>query len=258
MSWQTPKKDWTRADGVRNTDLNRIEGNVEHVYDNLGNLRRQVDEALYLYSQRLAIEDLDIGAEFALYEHDVLVPYLKINANYEGTGRALVVRKGSYMAARLQEGSFGYYEGCWADTFLNYTYFGYLDDATRSVITDTNIDVAAFTGVNTISRKIFLLSRTEYNFSGGTVEGDINYYFSNPERRIATMDGIAYEHWTRSVLYSDSEAVYVTSTGAMSTGSPIHFLAGIRPAFTLPQHFQVIAKVPATANTVATAEVLEQ
>lgn len=28
MAWQTPKTDWSAADGVRNTDFNRIEGNI--------------------------------------------------------------------------------------------------------------------------------------------------------------------------------------------------------------------------------------
>lgn len=33
MAWQVPKTDWTGADGVRNTDLNRIEGNILHLYN---------------------------------------------------------------------------------------------------------------------------------------------------------------------------------------------------------------------------------
>lgn len=33
MAWQTPKTDWTGSDGVRNTDLNRIEGNILHLYN---------------------------------------------------------------------------------------------------------------------------------------------------------------------------------------------------------------------------------
>jgi hypothetical protein len=29
MTWSTPKTDWTSTDGVTNTDMNRIEGNIE-------------------------------------------------------------------------------------------------------------------------------------------------------------------------------------------------------------------------------------
>lgn len=32
MAWQAPKTDWTSADGVRNTDLNRIEENTRVLY----------------------------------------------------------------------------------------------------------------------------------------------------------------------------------------------------------------------------------
>lgn len=32
MAWQTPKTNWSAADGVRNTDFNRIEGNILALY----------------------------------------------------------------------------------------------------------------------------------------------------------------------------------------------------------------------------------
>ncbi len=35
MAWQTPKTNWTGADGVRNTDLNRIEGNILELYNSV-------------------------------------------------------------------------------------------------------------------------------------------------------------------------------------------------------------------------------
>jgi len=31
MAWQTPKTDWTSADGVTDADLNRIEGNINYI-----------------------------------------------------------------------------------------------------------------------------------------------------------------------------------------------------------------------------------
>lgn len=33
MAWQTPKTDWSAADGVRDADLNRIEGNISELYN---------------------------------------------------------------------------------------------------------------------------------------------------------------------------------------------------------------------------------
>lgn len=33
MAWQIPKTDWIASDGVRDDDFNRIEGNIEHLYN---------------------------------------------------------------------------------------------------------------------------------------------------------------------------------------------------------------------------------
>lgn len=257
MAWQTPKTDWGAPDGVRNTDLNRIEGNAQYLYDGAEALRQHVDDALFTISQRISIGSLPDGHEIGVYENGVLVPYLKIRNDYQNTGRALVVRKNSYAAARMQEGSFGYYQGSSVDTFLESTYLDMLDTATKAALTNVSIPVETFSGVSTIARRVFLLSRTEYNFSGAPVEGVVNYYFSNPDRRVALYTGMPYEHWTRTILDTTEEANYVTNTGSLGTGSPIAFVAGVRPAFTLPADFQVIAAVPSTANVYAIAEVIE-
>lgn len=256
MAWVTPKTNWTGVDGVRDTDLNRIEGNSQHLYSDMGALKQHIDDTLYAISQRVALNELPVGAEFALYENGTLVPFIKINDNYKDTGRTLVVRKSSYSASPLQEGSFGYYDGCMVDVMLNEAYISTLDDATRAVLTDVNIDVSTFAGVGTISRKIFLLSKTEYNFAGAPVEGASQSYFTNAGRRVANFDGMAYEHWTRTVLYSSEVVHYVTNTGVLGTGHPVEFTAGIRPAFTLPGTFNVVVSVPSAAYILADAEVI--
>ena len=49
MAWQTPKTDWSSADGVRDTDMNRIEGNALELKNTKAELnafnalQRQVD-----------------------------------------------------------------------------------------------------------------------------------------------------------------------------------------------------------------------
>lgn len=35
MAWQTPKTDWSTEDGVLNSDFNRIEGNLQYLYDKM-------------------------------------------------------------------------------------------------------------------------------------------------------------------------------------------------------------------------------
>ena len=256
MAWSTPKTDWTGVDGVRDSDLNRIEGNSLHLYNDVGALKQHIDDTLYAISQRVNLVELPVGAEFALYENGTLVPFIKLNDNYKNTGRTLVVRKSSYMASPMQDGSFGYYDGCTIDVLLNNEYIFALDDATRAVLTDVSIDVSTFTGVGTIPRKIFLLSKTEYGFAGAPVEGTAQSYFANAGRRVANFDGMAYEHWTRTVIYSSEVFHYVTNTGVLGTGHPIEFTAGIRPAFTLPSTFSVIVSVPSAAYILADAEVV--
>jgi hypothetical protein len=258
MAWQTPKTNWAGPDGVRNTDFNRIEGNAQHLYDNMAALRKHVDDTLYAISQRTAIGNLPVGAELALYENGVLVPYIKIHEDYHGSGRNLVVRKSSYMNATLQNDAEGYYADCKTDVFLNYDFINVLDAAVQASIAAVGVPVRTASGVATIQRKVFLLSRTEYNFSGGIVEGSINYYFTNPDRRVAAFDGMAFEHWTRSIVDIQYEANFVTNTGALGTGHPSVFRAGIRPAFTLPVNFEVVAVAPNTANTLAVAELVEE
>lgn len=46
MPWQKPKTDWAVEDGVMNDDLNRIEGNIEYLFDNAAS---QAAEALTYY-----------------------------------------------------------------------------------------------------------------------------------------------------------------------------------------------------------------
>ena len=40
MSWQSPKTDWSIVNGVTAADLNRIEGNTKHLYDNVAGPKR--------------------------------------------------------------------------------------------------------------------------------------------------------------------------------------------------------------------------
>lgn len=43
MAWQTPKIDWSPEDGVLASDINRIEGNIQYLYDKLpSQLKTQV------------------------------------------------------------------------------------------------------------------------------------------------------------------------------------------------------------------------
>lgn len=62
MAWQTPKTDWTSVDGVRDTDLNRMEGNIAHLYGSAG-----LQENITLYARAAGSDDTGNGSNAAPY-----------------------------------------------------------------------------------------------------------------------------------------------------------------------------------------------
>ena len=127
MAFTTPKTNWTPADGVRYTDLNRIEGNALHLNENKAELsdfvalQGSVANILYDISNRILLSSLPVGAELGLYENGILVPFIKLSDNYESSGRTLVVRKDCYTMETLRDTHENSYNGCYTDTWLNNT-----------------------------------------------------------------------------------------------------------------------------------------
>lgn len=259
MAWQTPKTDWTAQDGVRTSDFNRIEGNTLELYNMTNVLSSNVSNALFELSNRTDISNISIGTEFGLYENGVLVPFIKLVNNYASSGRVLVVRKDIYYEAPLRSSGVGYYGGSSTDTWLNETYISMLDSLTQSVLQEVAVPSQTSAGLSTINRKAFLLSMQELGLvsSGMPLEGTTLGYFNTNNRRISVFEGMADSYWTRTINTSNGNAVFVNYIGSVATASANSGLHGIRPAFTLPASFEVIAGTPRTANTLAIAEVIE-
>lgn len=260
MAWQTPKTDWAAQDGVRNTDLNRIESNALELYNRAAVLQQNIDNALFELSSRTDVGNLAVGTEFGLYENGVLTPFIKIADNYQSSGRVLVVRKDIYHEVPLRASGVGYYEGGSTDTWLNNTYVGMLDSLTQSVLQAVPVPVQTSAGVTAISRVAFLLSMQELNLvSGGMpIEGSALPYFSGNNRRIARFEGMADSYWTRTINVSNGNAVFVNYIGSVATVNANTGSHGIRPAFTLPSSYEVTAGVPTTANVLAEVEVIDE
>lgn len=51
MAWQTPKTDWTAADGVTDEDFNRIEGNIAQLKADTEAGKQQINDAIVLMGQ---------------------------------------------------------------------------------------------------------------------------------------------------------------------------------------------------------------
>ena len=265
MAFQTPKTDWTGADGVRFGDMNRIEGNILHLNEHKAELSAfnalssNVDNILYDISNRVLLQDLPLGAEFGLYEDGVLVPFIKLAANYESSGRILVVRKDCYTMETLKDTHETTYNGCYTDTWLNNTYISSLNTAVQSVLAAVSIKTATAISTTTISRKAFLLSATELGLSvtdGVPVEGTAVAYFNSNSRRVSRFRGSTTNYWTRSINTSTSNAGYVSAGGTFAVAIASSPSLGIRPAFTLPGTLEVTAGVPSASNVMATAEVI--
>lgn len=268
MAWQTPKTDWSSADGVRDTDMNRIESNALELKNTKAELtafnalKQQLEDALFEISQRTQIGNLAIGAEFGLYENGVLTPFIKLESNYEGSGRILVVRKNIVKMDTLYASGNVYYSGSKQDTWLNNDYIATLDTATQNVLSNVNVSALSLSGIESLSRKVFLLSLTEYNQSSAympTSLGNSVVYFNSNARRVARYNGAAAAHWTRSISTANPPtAVAINSagdgSGALNTATTSSY--GIRPAFTLPTSYEVIGNMPNTANVLADAEVV--
>ena len=241
VTGQANTYDMVRADEplVEGTRLDKA------LFDSFNNdieaLVQRVDTKLFEASQRVRVGDLVDGAIIGLYENGVLVPFIKSQNNYY-EGRILVVRKDCVAEDYLTDPGETAFTSSRCYRWLNDEYKSRLDPATQGVVTSVTI-----------------LSLYEYymkSLDGIPQVGSNIPYFEHIERRIATMNGTPANYWTRSINSAGSKAAYITPSGDHLTAKPDAFIAGIRPAFSLPADFEVTAGVPSTANTMATAEVI--
>ena len=230
-------------------------------------LQNSVSDIINSHAHKTILATVPAGTEFVLYEGGIRVPFVKIAGEYGGTGRSLIIRKHIYKVDTLMTSSQrNTYANGKTDRWLNNETTGYvslLDEQTKAAIIAVPIESAKGNGnntVETIDRKIFLLSYTEFGFSRtdrGVPEGTAVAYFNALERRKAQYNGAAAEYWTRTPFISSSiDSMAVATNGAEVYMSAFNITAGIRPAFTLPSDFEIDLSVANTDNTVATAEVV--
>ena len=217
-----------------------------------------VDNKLFELAQRVTVGSLALGSVFGLYENGVLVPYIKITTNYNKTGHALVIRMDcAKMDTLVGASESGNYSGCKTDRWLTGEFYNSLDTATQSVLPEASLSMG---GYGSIKRKVFLLDATEYGFFGlssfDTFTEVADYFENNPGRTPAKFNGTLVQQWSRASISSPKKANAISTSGALLELDPSTERAGIRPAMILPVGFEVVAGMPSTANTVATAEVI--
>ena len=182
-----------------------------------------------------------------LKENNLYVPYLVLDGNYQGN--ILLLRKdvmGDFMSI---SGYSSEYEGSAIDKFLSSEYLGFFSDEISGQIKAMDIEVTskeslykAGKDTYTISRKAFLLSYTEVNYSEHSMapnEGVALSYFTDDQSRVAYRDGEPCSWWLRTP-YTDYDSVTwsVGGDGAKTELSSA-IENGIRPAFCLPGEMNI-------------------
>jgi hypothetical protein len=232
----------------------------------LAALQTNVSDLIVSHAKKTLLASVPPGTEFVLFEDGIRVPFIKLAGEYSSTGRSLVIRKHiCKMDTLTTSDQKNMYENCKTDLWLNDDRDGYLaklDVQTRSAVSAVPVSLNIgnkSASIITIQRRVFLLSMTELGIgrADGLVEGIAVQYFSGNERRIAQFNGAVSEYWMRTPNYSlNSESRYVTVSGSSAPATSYNYVAGIRPAFTLPADFEIDLSVPNTGNTMATAEVI--
>lgn len=252
--------DMVRADEptVEGTPVNKAL--FDGINDHITAVQKTLADTLFAITQRVEVGALSPGAVFGLYENGVLVPYIKLVNGYANSDRVLVVRKDCIKESRLYTPGSGGYTNSEIDLWLNNEFISIFDTTTQNVIDAVNIEVDSGSSISKISRKAFLLALYGYNMTADSLDtprpiGESISYFATADRRIATFNGTPVNHWTRTTDVSFS--AYITTDGGYSIARASEVIAGIRPALTLPTTFEVTAGMPSTANTMATAEVIE-
>lgn len=183
------------------------------------------------------------------------VDFIVLAHNHHASGRTTVVRKEVFSARAFDSRigtnvdpgkSFIPYSQTEIDAWLTSTYKQYLDSTTQTMITDVNISsIESYdskTGMiaSTISRDMFLLSRSELC---GTIEpilGTAISYFSSDAVRIAYLNSVTTSYWARDIIDA-SRRLYIggiNALGQISYSTNGNTLIGVRPAFTLPSSFR--------------------
>jgi len=91
MAWQTPKTDWTAADGVRDVDMNRIEGNILELY---GDSARS---DIYVYVDASKGNDTSGNGTAALPYKTINKALATIPRNLNGKSAMLSIAGGTYI-----------------------------------------------------------------------------------------------------------------------------------------------------------------
>ena len=192
--------------------------------------------------------DLDVGTLVKLNENGSPVEFYVAKHDYEaelnGSGRTLLVRKDCYAKSNGYSGADADFAGGVLDTLLNNTYFPVLDSGIQSKVQLTKFYYTHYADYNwtltTLERKVFPLSVTEFGKRDTYANTEGSALPIASSLQVAQFNGTAVGQWTRTVYTNTQGYAYIlTSTGAIRNvgkGNPGYYA---RPVFCLPAETKV-------------------
>lgn len=190
----------------------------------------------YITLADIPVSDADTETIVNLKESDKkLHSYILLNGNYELSGGCLLLRKDIISMGKYRDDLNTSYTDSIVDIFCTTTFYNTLDERVQRALIDANIQIER--NLSKISRKAFLLSTTEMQ-NGAAGSGTYIPYFSNDDRRIATLNQSPLEYFTRDYARKNSTIHTINESGKISTNSPNNSL-GYRPAIVISPEFKL-------------------
>lgn len=164
-----------------------------------------------------------------------LHPYLYLSNNYEDSGAGLLLRKDIYQKGQFHSSSHQY-NGSIVDAWCEGTFLTtVLDTYVQEQLMSVNIQVQGAY----ISRKCFVLSIVEYNWSAsGISEGNSLPYFKDDKARISLYQGSSADYYTRTYQSSNGNIWFVSLMGNAGP-TPATTNLGYRPAVCIKKSFKL-------------------
>ena len=173
--------------------------------------------------------------EFYVAKHDY-------EAELNGTGKTLVVRKDCYDSREWNSTNVNAYATSTIDSWLNGDYKGLFSAKLQTQIGTTKFKYTPGNGDNTVAtlqRAIFLLSVTEFGETASHANIEGTTLSIAKSLQIAYLNGSAVTQWTRSPSERSVDLVFfLYSDGRVNDGHCIP-PSGSRPVFTLPSTIKI-------------------
>ena len=173
--------------------------------------------------------------EFYVAKHDY-------EAELNGTGRTLVVRKDCYDKRYWDRNNVSAYATSTINTWLNGDYKGLFSTKLQAQIGSTKFKYSPGNGdsyVSTLERAIFLLSLTELGRSANHANTEGAALSIASSLQIAYLNTSTVVQWPRSPYTNTNDYAYYLDTSGDVGGSYCNGTYGSRPCFTLPSTIKI-------------------